>query len=184
MITGYYKLETLQDEVKAQNKIKVGAIVQRLDCTAQAGNYKGLEAFISPKRQMFFYLTPCREMVETHAKRYAEFCLTGQGLNFGSLYKFVNYPNFAYSYPNKKPFITVKREPNPLFPFGNDLYLIIKSPDYTTIEIFVFEGGRNLAEHYLQSLIDGDFDAEIQKLRDEAKPLFDYSGFNSPNSKL
>lgn len=184
MITGYYKLEALSDEVKALNKIKVGAIVQRLDCTFYAGNYKGLEPFISPKRQMFFYLTPCREMVETHAKRYAEFCLTGQGLNFGSLYKFVDYPNFAYSYPNKKPFRADKREPNPLYQYGNDLYLIIKAPDYTTIEIIVFEGGRNLAEHYLQSLIDGDFDTEIQKLRDEAKPLFIYIGFQYPNSKM
>lgn len=180
MIASYYKLESLSDEVKAQNKIKVGAIVPRLDCTKIAGNYKGLEAFTNNKGQMFFYLTPCREMVETNAKRYAEFCLTGQGLNFGSLYKFIDYPNFAYSYPNKKPFITTKREPNPLFSFGNDLYLIIKTPDYKTIEILIFEGGRNLAESYLQRLIDGDFDTEIQKLRDEAKPFFDYHA----NSKL
>ena len=71
MIAGYYKLETLQDEVKAQNKIKTGAIVPRLDCTAHAGNYKGLEAFINQKGQMFFYLTPCREVIETNVKRYA-----------------------------------------------------------------------------------------------------------------
>lgn len=185
MITGYFKLETLKDEVKVLNKIKVGAIVQRLDCTAQAGNYKGLEAFISPKGQMFFYLSPCREVVKTHAKRYAEFCLTsGKSLNFGSLYKFIDFPNFAYSYPNKKPFIGTKRDPNPLYSFGNDLYLIIKSPDYSTFEILIFEGGRNLAEHYLQSLIDGNFDAEIQTLRAEAKPLFEYTGLNSANSKM
>jgi len=185
MIAGYYKLETLQDEVKAQNKIKTGAIVPRLDCTAHAGNYKGLEAFINQKGQMFFYLTPCREVIETNAKRYAEYCLTGgKSLNFGSLYKFIDYPNFAYSYPNKKPFIGAKREPNPLYQFGNDLYLIIKAPDYSTFEILIFEGGRNLAEHYLQSLIDGDFDTEIQNLRAEAKPMFEYIGLNSANSKL
>lgn len=185
MIAGYFKLETLQDEVKAQNKIKVGAIVPRLDCTARAGNYKGLEAFINQKGQMFFYLSPCREVIETHGKRYAEYCLTGgKSLNFGSLYKFIDEPNFAYSYPNKNPFIGVKRERNPLYPFGNDLYLIIIAPDYSTFEILIFEGGRNFAEHHLQSLIDGDFDCEIQKLRTEAKPIFEYIGLNSANSKL
>src|ERR1019366_1606758 len=125
MITGYYKLITLPDEVKAQNKIKVGAIVPRLDCIAIAGNYKGLEAFVNAKGQMFFYLIPAKEIVETHRKRYAEYCLTGgASLNFGSIYKDLEYPEIAYSYPNKNPFIGKDKKPNPLFPFRDDLYLM------------------------------------------------------------
>jgi hypothetical protein len=102
MLVQYLKLVVLPDEVKAQNGIKVGAIVPRYDCIAMAGNYKGLEAFTNHKGQIYFNLTPCREFIETNGKRYAEYCLTGgKSLNFGSLYKFIDYPNFAYSYPNK-----------------------------------------------------------------------------------
>ena len=178
MVKAYFKLETLNDEVKALNKIKVGAIVTRLDCISYAGNYSGLEAFINSKGQMFFYLTPCREMIESHSKRYAEFCLTGgKNLNFGSIYKFAGYPEFAYSYPNKKPFLT-NREPNPLYEFGNDLYLMVKSPDYSSIEVIIIEGGRNLSESHLQGLIDGFYESEINQLRSEAKPLYNYIGYS------
>lgn len=176
MIKAYYKLETLSDEVKAQNKIKVAAIVPRLDCTLYAGDYQGLEAFKNGKGQMFFYRTPCREVIETNRKRYAEFCLTGSNsLNFGSLYKFTGHPEYAYSYPNKKPFLN-RKLPNPLFPFGNDLYILFMSEDYNHIEIFIVEDGRNLAECYLQNLIDGSFDTEIFRLRSEAKPMYNYNG--------
>lgn len=184
MIGGYYKLVALTDEVKAQNGIKVGAIVPRYDCIAMAGNYKGLEAFTNYKGQIYFNLTPCREIIETNGKRYAEYCLTGgKSLNFGSLYKFIDYPKFAYSYPNKKPFIGQKREPNPLYSFGNDLYLMLTNNEYSFFEILVIDGGRNLAEHYLQLLIEGYFDTEIQKLKVEAKQIFEYVGLNA-NSKL
>ncbi|HMS29269.1 MAG TPA: hypothetical protein PKD32_05430 [Saprospiraceae bacterium] len=180
MLVHYSKLIILPDEVKAQNGIKVGAIVPRYDCIAVAGNYKGLEAFTNQKGVMSFYLTPSREVIETNNKRYAEYCLTGgKSLNFGSLYKFIDYPNFAYSYPNKKPFVGQKREPNPLYPFGNDLYLILTDKEYTYFEILVIEQGRNLAEHYLQLLIEGNFDTEIQKMRVEAKPIFEYVGLNA-----
>jgi hypothetical protein len=180
MIVQYLKLVMLPDEVKAQNSIKVGAIVPRYDCISSAGNYKGLEAFTNHKGQIYFNLIPCREIIETNGKRYAEYCLTGgKSLNFGSLYKIIDYQNFAYSYPNKKPFIGQKREPNPLFPFGNDLYLMLTDVEYTFFEIMVIEGGRNLAEHYLQLLIEGNFDTEILKLRVEAKPIFEYIGLNA-----
>jgi hypothetical protein len=185
MIVGYYKLVALPDEVKAQNGIKVGAIIPRYDCIMFAGVYKGLEAFTSHKGQMYLNLTPCREFIETNIKRYAEYSLTGgKSLNFGSLYKFIDYPTFAYSYPNKKPFVGQKREPNPLFPFGNDLYLIITDKEYSFFEILTIEGGRNLAEHYLQHLIDGNFEAEIQRLRAESKPFYLYIGLDGPNGKL
>ncbi len=185
MIKGYFKLVQLPNEVKAQNGIKVGAIIQRNDCIEYAGNYKGLEPFINAKGQMYLNLTPCREFIETNAKRYAEYCLTGgKSLNFGSLYKFIDYPNFAYSYPNKKPFLGKERKPNPLFSFGNDLYLILTDNEYSFFEIFIIEEGRNLAEHYMQLFINGYYEAEIQKLKAEAKPFFNYIELQLANSKL
>lgn len=183
MIKGYYKLESLTDEVKAQNKIKVGAVVKRLDCTAYSGDYRGLEPFYNSKGQLFFYLIPSRELVETHSKRYAEYCLSAQNLNFGSIYKFSDFPCYAYSYPNKNLNISNSVLQNPLFPYSNDLYLMIKSHDYSTIEILIIEGGRNLAEHYLQCLIEGEFNTELEKLRLIAVPMFQYNGYHSSNSK-
>jgi hypothetical protein len=58
------------------------------------------------------------------------------------------------------------------------------APDYSQIEIFIIEDNRNLPDHNLQHLINGDFEAEIQKLRAEAKPFFEYIGLDSANSKM
>jgi hypothetical protein len=177
MISGYFKLVTLSEEIKTQNKIKVGAIVPRLDCVEMAGNYKGLAPFMNSKGMLYFNLTPSREIIETHGKRYAEFCLTVNSMNFGSLYKFLDLPNYAYSYPNSKPTLGKERKPNPLFNFRSDLYLMIVEPDYSQIEILIVEDCKNLAEEYLQSLIDGYFDEEIERLRKEVKPMFEYIGY-------
>ena len=49
----------------------------------------------------------------------------------------------------------------------------------TEIEILILPDGRNLISHYYQHLIDGYFDAEIQRLRAEAKPIFEYIGLNA-----
>jgi hypothetical protein len=179
MLVGYFKLAMLPDDAKAQNKIKVGAIVPRLDCIRYSGNYNGLEAFKSPKSQLFFNLTPCREIIETHTKRYAEFCLCANSLNFGSLYKYLDFPNYAFSYPNAHPTIGKERKPNPLYTFRNDLYLMILSADYTKIEIFVVEDGRNFAETQLQTLIDGGFDAEIDYMRNNSQTFYNYIGYDN-----
>jgi hypothetical protein len=177
MISGYYKLVTLSEEIKTQNKIKAGAIVPRLDCVEMAGNYKGLAPFMNSKGMLYFNLTPSREIIEAHGKRYAEFCLTVNSLNFGSLYKFFDQPNYSYSYPNSKPTIGKQRNPNPLFTFKNDLYLMIVAPDYSQIEILIIEDCKNYAEHYLQNLIDGIYDEEIDRLKKEVKPMFEYIGY-------
>ena len=82
MIEGYYKLVALSDEVKDLNKIKSKA---RLDCVAFAGNYKGLTNFVNKQGQLYFYKTPCRDFVEAHSKRVAEWSLTNCSLNFSSI---------------------------------------------------------------------------------------------------
>jgi hypothetical protein len=181
MIAGYYKLVTFTDELKAQNKIRSKA---RLDCINYAGNYKGLTNFVNKQGQLFFYKTPCREFIEAQSKRVAEWSLTNGSLNFSSIYiEDFDFLEYGYGYPNAKPRLS-NGEPNPLHPFKNDGYLFIVNKDYTQIEILILADGRNLISHYYQHLIDGFFDAEIQRLRLEAKPYFEYMGFESANSKL
>ena len=181
MIAGYFKLVALPDDVKAQNKIKSKA---RLDCIAFAGNYKGLTNFVNKQGQLFFYKTPCREFIETQSKRVAEWSLTNSSLNSSSIFiEDFDFLEYGYGYPNAKPRLS-NGEPNPLYPFKNDGYLFIVNKDYSQIEILILPDGRNLISHYYQHLIDGYFDTELQRLRAEAKPFFEYIGLESANSKL
>lgn len=181
MITGYYKLVALPDEVKTLNKIRSKA---RLDCIEYAGNYTGLTIFVNKPGQLFFYKTPARDITEANSKRVAEWCLTNGSLNFSSIYiEDFDFSEFGYGYPNAKPKLS-NGETNPLFHFRNDGYLFIVNKDYSQIEILIIADGRNLINHYYQHLIDGNFETEIHKLRSEAKPFFNYIGIESANSKL
>jgi hypothetical protein len=85
-------------------------------------------------------------------------------------------PNYAYSYPNSKPTLGKERKPNPLFTFRSDLYLMIVAVDYSQIEIMIVEDGKNLFENHFQNFIDGVYDEEIERLRRELKPMFEYIG--------
>ncbi len=181
MIIGYYKLITLPDEVKTQNKIVSKA---RLDCIAYVGNNEALTNFVNKKGQLCFYKTPCKKFVKAQNKRVAEWSLTNNSLNFSSIYiEDFDFLEYGYGYPNSKQRLT-DGKPNPLYPYKNDGYLFIINKDYTQIEILILPDARNLISHYYQHLIDGYFDAEIQLLRAEAKPYFAYIGLNSANSKL
>ena len=81
----HFKIATLSDVVKAENKIRSKA---RLDCICftdmVSDKYRGLTSFINHKGQLFFYKTPCRDFVNTDSKRLSEWSLTGNGLNFSS----------------------------------------------------------------------------------------------------
>jgi len=178
MIAAYCKLQSLPDEARAANKIRSKA---RLDCTAfidrVQGGYKGLEAFRNSKGQLAFYKTPARDIVEAHSKRIAEWVLSDGKLNLSSLYvEDFEFSQYAYGYPNANPFIGKERKPNPLFPFRNDGYLFIVNADYSQIELLIFQEARNLIHSHYQRLIDGAFDEDLQRCRDEAKPYFNYLG--------
>ena len=90
MIRAYFKLALLPNEVRAAHKINSKT---RLDCVlftdlTQDG-YMGLTFFVNDKRhkgQLFFYKTACRDFLNTDSKRLAEWSLTGNGLNFSSIY--------------------------------------------------------------------------------------------------
>jgi len=175
MIGAYYKLAILPDEVMAANKIRSKA---RLDCICftdmMAGGYKGLTNFVNNKRQLFFYKTPCRDFVNTDSKRIAEWSLTGNGLNFSSIYiDDLDCPEIGYGYPNANRLLS-NDSLNPLFEFRNDGYLFLINRDYSEIELLVIPDGRNLIGSYYQKMIDGGFDDEVRQLRQQAKAFFNY----------
>jgi hypothetical protein len=180
MIGVYYKLATLPDEVRAANKIISKA---RLDCISftdmVAGGYKGLTFFVNDKRhkgQLFFYKTPCKDFVNTDSKRLAEWSLTGNGLNFSSIYiDDLDCPEIGYGYPNANRLLS-NGSINPLFEFRNDGYLFLINKDYSEIELLVIPDGRNLISSYYQKLIDGGFDDEIRQMRQQAKMFYRYDG--------
>lgn len=178
MIGAYFKLVLLSDEVRAANKIRSKA---RLDCIVfydmVTGNYKGLTNFVNHKGQLFFYKTPCREFVTTDSKRLAEWSLTGNGLNFSSIYiDDLEYPEIGYGYPNASRLLS-NGSINPLFEFRNDGYLFVMNKDYSEIELLIIPDGRNLISSYYQKFIDGGFDDEVRQLRLQAKPFYHYDGF-------
>jgi hypothetical protein len=177
MIGAYYKLAILPDEVKAANKIKSKA---RLDCIVYTdmviGNYKGLTKFVNKQGQLFFYKTPAPYFVNTDSKRLAEWSLTGNGLNFSSIYiDDLDFPEIGYGYPNANRFLS-KGISNPLFEFRNDGYLFLINKDYSEIELLIIPDGRNLISSYYQRLIDGGFDDEVRELRKQAKTFYQYDG--------
>lgn len=175
MIKAFFKVAVLPDDVRAANKIRSKA---RLDCISHAdlvaGRYKGLTKFVNHKGQLFFYKTPCRDFVNTDSKRLAEWSLTGNGLNFSSIYiDDLEFPEIGYGYPNANRLLKDGSQ-NPLFEFRNDGYLFLMNKDYSEIEILVIPDGRNLISSYYQKLIDGGFDDDIQALRHQAKTFYHY----------
>lgn len=181
MIDGYYKFTALPNSIKEQNKIRSK---ERLDCVAYAGLYEGLTNFVNKQNQLVLFKTPAREFVKTNSNRIAEWSLTNNSLNFSSIFiEDLEFIQFGYGYPNKSPFIGKEKKPNPLLKYANDGYLFIVNKDYTEVEVLIVVDGRNLINYYYQSLIDGNFDAELIELRTKAKPFYNYIGLNT-NSKL
>ncbi|WP_162427843.1 hypothetical protein [Pontibacter pudoricolor] len=173
MITAYFKFESLADEVRAKHGIKAKG---RLDCLAYTNltGYTGLTDFINAKRQMYLYKIPAKEFVKSNSKRLAEWALSNGKLNLSSIYfEDIDYPEYGYGYPNANRLLS-NGQPNPLFPYRNDCYLFITNQDLTTVEILVITNGRNLAGAYYQRLIDGELESELEQLRAQAKPFFDY----------
>jgi hypothetical protein len=175
MIAAYFRLENLSDELRAANKIISKA---RLDCTGFADNlpvgYSGLTNFVNHKGMLFFYLTPARDFVSADSKRIADYSLTNGSINLTSIYiEDLQYPHFGYGTPNANRHLSNGHD-NPMFAYRLDGYLFVMNPEYSKIEIFVLPGGRNLITAYYQKLIDGGLDDEIDLLRKQAKPLYDY----------
>jgi hypothetical protein len=173
MLTAYYRFEVLPDEVKAKHGIKAKA---RLDCTAYTNptSYKGLIDFVNAKGYKFLYKNATKQYIKASSKRLAEWALGNGTLNLSSIYfEDIDFPQYGYGYPNANRLLS-KGKPNPLFPFRNDCYLFITNKDLSNIELLVIADGRNLAAGYYQLLIDGGLDQELERLREQAQPFFNY----------
>lgn len=172
-ITGYYRLEQLSDEVKSANGIRSKA---RLDCTAHSGNYTGLTNFVNAKGQLFFYLTPARDIINSDSRRIADWSLTNNSQNLSSIYiEDMDSPNIGFGYCNANRLLS-NGQKNPMFQFRNDGYLFLVNPDYTVIELLVISNGRNLISLHYQKFIDGGYDGEVRQLREQAEPFYKYAG--------
>jgi hypothetical protein len=177
MIAAIYNLAQLSDEVKAKNGIRSKA---RLDCVTYSdqmpGGYKALTNFVNSKGQLFFYLTPCRDFVNTDSRRMAEWSLTNSSQNLSSIYIEDNdFPEFGYGYPNANRLLS-NRTPNPLFDYRNDGYLFQVNSTYTEIDLIVVKDGRNLITSYYHKMIDGGFADEVARLKAQARPFYPYDG--------
>ena len=171
----YYRLQKLPEAVKIAHKIRSE---KRLDCTHYTdetySGYKGLEPFLNHKKQLFFHLTEARQFVTAQAKRIAEWSLTKSSLNLSSLFieDFEN-PHLAFGYPNGSQRLSNGSE-NPLYPFRSDGYLFILSENIEQIELIVLPEQRNLISNWYQLLIDNELEIEINRLRQNSKPFFNY----------
>ena len=155
MIGAYFQLQSLSELVRGKHKIRSK---QRLDCTnfTKGIDYRGLTKFVNHKGQMYFYISPARDVVKADSKRQADICLTN-GDNLSSLFfEDLEYKQFAFG------------------DFGNDGLLFIVNEDYSRIEILVIPNGKNLIKGYYQKLLYGDFDEVIQRMREQAKPFYNY----------
>lgn len=170
-IDSYYKMVMLSNEQKINNKIRAK---QRFDCIKYTNEYLGIKPFMNKKGMFFLNLTEQRQFVTANSKRQTEFSLTGQGLNFTGLYfEHIQNTSFCYGYPLEKPKLK-NGKLNPVFEFRKDLYLFIINPFYTEIEILIVKNCKGFASDYLQSLINNEFDDEIDVLRSEAKQFYNY----------
>lgn len=173
MISAYYRLEVLPDDLKAANKIKVGAKIPRYDCIKSDGIYHGIKPFINPVGMFKLSLTDCKDFVKTDVKRMGDFALIGgKNLNFSSLYS-LEGTNFYYGNPNGKPILKDGR-PNPVFQHRHDLYICFIPDGFKQIELFVLPHQKGYALELIQAFAEGDFDDEVTELRSKAKTFFDY----------
>ena len=174
----YYKLQKLTEEVKKNHKIRSK---DRLDCThfndETVSGYEGLKPFVNRKGQMFFYLTEAGQFVTANSKRVPEWTLTGSGLNLSALFIDFDNPQFAYGYPNASQKLSNGSE-NPLYGFRSDAYLFMLSDKMEQVELIVLPDQRNLISSWYQLLMDGEMEEHISRLRQNAKPFFDYGYSN------
>jgi len=176
----YLKFVMLLDEVKVLNKIRKGLTRRDCICTANLDdlNKHGLMNFVNRSGQLILYKTAPRDFVKADRSRRSEWSLTGNNLNFSSVYnEDLNYQEYGYGNPNANKFIG-NGILNPMYEFRTDGYLFIVNKDWTEVEILIIPEGRNLISSYYQILIEGGYDELIQNFRKDAKPFYNYEGYD------
>ncbi|MBL1320242.1 MAG: hypothetical protein COA63_004175 [Methylophaga sp.] len=155
-ITAYYQLEKLPEATKTQFNIKSKA---RLDCVAHFNllDEQPLSQFISKKKQMYFYCSAPENYIIANAKRISDLGLTHGSKNLSSIYiPNIDHPEYGYG------------------DFANDCLLFKLNNDLSAIDVFIIKNGKTLKRQYFQLFIDGELDDEIEAIKQQAKPFFNY----------
>ena len=139
----------------------------KYNCTGFKDDTNRLRRFVNQKRfkgQLYLYLSDAGTVVDTSSRRMAKWLLvTCTKENFTSMYIFdPELPQFQYGYPDK-------RKPNL---YNDDLYLFLVNDDYSTIELFIIPNARNFVPTICTKFLNGEYDTDIEELRNEAKPFF------------
>jgi hypothetical protein len=154
-ITAYYQLEKLSEDIKAEFKIRSKA---RLDCIAHYNIFddEPLNRFVNKKGMMFFFCSAPENYIIANAKRIADIGLSN-GSHLSSIYiPNLEHPEFGYG------------------DYGNDCLLFKLTNDLSGIELFIIKNGKHLNKQYFQLFIDGELDDEIEKIKQQSQPFFQY----------
>lgn len=146
ILTDYYKMAKLPN-----SKSKL-----RFDCVASTGGYEPFEqrAQRTREKRFKFYYGGTPDAFKAEAQRKADMAITDT-TNISSVY----VPDLEHH----------------LFGYGdvehtNDALLFLFNEDYTEIEIFIARGYKNEKTNLFNALVDGGFDDEIARLREQAEP--------------
>jgi hypothetical protein len=175
----YFKFVNLPQQVKKANGFRSK---KRLDCTKFCNpiNYSGLDCLVNHRGMLYFYKDNSDNVVSANSKRQAEWSLTGRStingnsVNVTSLYnEDLDYPDLYYGYPNDSIKLN-NGDRNPFYKYRHDGYLFLADKDIAELEMLIIPDSRNQIRSYFQMLIDGDFESNINKLRQQAQTYFDY----------
>jgi hypothetical protein len=172
----YLKLKELPIDVRINNNLKPET-KNRLDCILFNGKgLRGFDFFSNNKGQLFFYKSPAKDIIKSDLKRKAVWMLTSRNVNISSMYIDIpEHPQYAYGNPPYSQMLGSKKDkPNPFYLYRNDLYLFLINSDYSEIEIIIIPEQKNLWNTYYFKLIHGEFSEQIELLKKDSKPFFDY----------
>ncbi len=144
ILTDYYKMQ----EIKPLKS-------HRFDCVASTGEYEPFEKIAQRARakRLHFYYVDVPDSFTLNAKRKTDKMIS-------------NIENISSVYI---PYLE-----SPLYGYGDtkgttDALLFLFSEDYKQLEVFVARGYKNNQQQVFHQFLEGDFDAEINILRERAK---------------
>ena len=171
----YLKFSVLPNDVKANNKIKVDAVVPRYDLISNTGYWGGLNGLVTRKGLAYLNLISNNEtQVQNGAKWRLQ---TKDSCNFSSVYiltKQMNNCFIGYGNPLRKATYSIKQKPNPFLEFKNDGLLFIISEDWKEIEVLVIKNGYFTIQGNAEALANGVYNEALEAMRANAKAFYQY----------
>lgn len=143
----------------------------RLDLKEISGDWGGIPYFVNSKGM--FYINEIDEA--GFVSNYRPFRnLTGiNSQNFTGLHK-TAYNGIYTGSPNNRETLRGGK-PNPLRPFGKDLFIIQEFEGIKGYSIYIFKNGLSKRNDLLQDFVNGKLDDEKERLLKNKKVFFDYT---------